>query len=77
MKATQTTHLFGISGMEEVLALRTLTNEVQEANKLVEDFDDSGCTDDEDTSLQDWRDEQEYLDDARQGAGYESAWAEF
>lgn len=67
MKATQTTHLFGISGMEEVLALRTLANEVEEANKLAEDFDDSGCTDDEEDNF----DEHNYLTSVAEGAGYE------
>ena len=67
MKATQTTHLFGISGMEEVLALRTLANEVEEANNLAEDFDDSGCTDDEEDNF----DEHNYLTSVAEGAGYE------
>ena len=55
----------GLSGQEETLALKSIEAEL----------DDAGCTDDEDTSLEDWNNEQDYLDDARQGAGYESEWA--
>jgi len=73
MKATQTKSIFGISGELEFLALKTLENEVVEANKLAEDFNDAGCNEVEEINFN----EADYLDDARQGAGYESEWAEF
>jgi hypothetical protein len=55
------THLFGISGMEEALAL----------NCLEAEQDDDGCNVEEEKDFN----EDEALDDARQGAGYESEWA--
>lgn len=67
MKATQITHIEGLSGIEEVLALASLAKEVQEANKLAEDFDDSGCNDDEEDDF----DEHNYLTSVAEGAGYE------
>lgn len=64
MKANiNTQSIFGISGEEEMLALKCLEAEQ----------DDDGCNEVEEEAF----DEAEYLDDARQGAGYESEWAEF
>lgn len=58
-------HIYGLSGQEEALAIKSIEAEL----------DDAECVEDDDTSFKDWQDEQEYLDDARQGAGYESEWA--
>lgn len=57
------TNLFGISGMEQVLALRCLEAEQ----------DDDGCNIEEEPSFN----EDAYLDDVREGAGYESEEARF
>jgi len=59
MKATQT--LFGIDGELEQLALSTLSAEQ----------DDDGCNVEEEVDF----DEANALDEAREGAGYESEWA--
>lgn len=73
MKATQTQSIFGISGELEFLALKDLAREVQEADKLLVEFDDDGCNEDEEMKF----DEASYLDDVREGAGYESEEARF
>jgi len=73
MKATQITHIEGLSGFEEIEALKIINKELQEADKLLEELDDSGCNEEEEVDF----DEANALDEARQGAGYESEWAEF
>ena len=67
MKATQITHLFGISGEEEFLALKTLAKEAEEANKLAEDFE---CFHEDEVKEMEF-DEHDYLTGAAEGAGYE------
>ena len=67
MKATQITHVEGLSGFEEIEALKIITKELQEADKLLEELDDSGCTDDEEEEF----DEHNYLTSVAEGAGYE------
>ena len=65
MKATQITHIEGLSGEIEMLAL-----EIVKAEQLANSLDDDGCNADEEEEFY----EAAYLDDVRQGAGYESEW---
>jgi len=53
--------IYGLGGMEEALALSTLSAEQ----------DDDGCNVEEEVDF----DEANALDEAREGAGYESEWA--
>lgn len=55
--------IYGLGGMEEALALRSLAAEQ----------DDDGCNVEEEKDFN----EDDALDDARQGAGYESEEARF
>jgi hypothetical protein len=55
--------IYGLGGIEEALALKTISAEQ----------DDDGCNIEEEKSF----DEAGYLDDARCGAGYESEWARY
>lgn len=67
MKATQITHIEGLSGFEEIEAIKIINKELQEADKLLEELDDDGCTDDEEDDF----DEHNYLTSVAEGAGYE------
>lgn len=60
-----------LNGYEEFLALKSIEKELEKANKLVTEFDDDGCNEKEEENF----DEAAYLDDVREGAGYESEWA--
>ena len=66
MKATQITHIEGLSGIEEFEALKILAREVEEAKKLTDFFSINWETRNFGMSLQ----EAEALDDTANGAGY-------
>jgi hypothetical protein len=68
MKAKQITHIEGLSGIEEVLALQTLQHEVEEANKLDDFFSINWENKHRGMSLQ----EAEALDDTAESAGFGS-----
>lgn len=77
MKANNCNHTNAILDPNYTWCPDCQTEPSRELLMSLDSKDDDGCTDDEDTSLQDWRNEQEYLDEAREGAGYESEEARF
>lgn len=69
MKDNTNTHLFGISGEEEALALADLAREVEEAKKFADEFFNTNW---EMKNIGMSNVESEALDNAANGAGYRS-----